>query len=447
MSLDMYLDEVAKGECGNFIRYLNEGNNGEPLVELNFAGKLAYRKDKLELVRILCHILQTNTSIKVLNLADNDIGPEGFLYLRETLKHNKTVEEVYLWNNEAGPEGIKYLSEGLRSNPSVKILDLENNNIDSEGAEHLSEMLKCNTSITKINIGWNQVGDKGARHMSEALKSNRYLKKLDLWDNQIHSDGTAYIACALKVNSTLTELGLGDNKLGPESARNISEALKANTTLKNLGLEASRVDINGALALSEALKVNRTLKMLSMWDNQIEDNGAKALLQAIASNNQIEEIDFRANNVREDVVSNTRAIISFLNEECPKIGTVKSDVTSILPQPLYEEILTEFVSIPKSSEIAKIVYDFMPETCVLGEPLARNETERAQQRRNLIEALNTPRPLYSQFSSAISSQKRLSSGKDSSAKRKRISKHEVERVNADSQEYFKNQGYPKAKRK
>ncbi|MBM94117.1 MAG: hypothetical protein CMF51_05145, partial [Legionellales bacterium] len=51
----------------------------------------------------LAEALKTNATLTVLNLRDNNIGPEGAIALADALKINTTLTYLSLWNNTIGP--------------------------------------------------------------------------------------------------------------------------------------------------------------------------------------------------------------------------------------------------------------------------------------------------------------------------------------------------------
>lgn len=213
-------------------------------------------------------------------------------------------------------------------------------------------------------------------HLCELLKMNIPLKELHFNGYKIDIEGVRLISEALKSNTTLEELILDVNEIDAEGAVHISRALESNKTLKILGMWGNKIGRDGSIRLSKALYSNKSLKMINLFSNNIDDMGARALLQAITPESQLDEIDLRANSVCEAIANNTKRVIAFLKG----IDEVVSVTTSILPQPIHEDLLAQYVFIPESSEIAKIVSDFMPEKIFLGEPLSSDESVREQQK-------------------------------------------------------------------
>ena len=87
--------------------------------------------------------------------------------LRDTLKINTTLKELNLSNNEIGaelknrwqgdteiasftPEGPAALAEGLAANTSVTVVDVSNHKLGTEGGKALAAGLKDNTTITQV---------------------------------------------------------------------------------------------------------------------------------------------------------------------------------------------------------------------------------------------------------------------------------------------------------
>ena len=80
----------------------------------------------------LAEALKTNATLTVLNLRDNNIGPEGAIALADALKINTTLTYLSLWNNTIGPERAIALAEALKTNSTLTYLNLSWNNINSD---------------------------------------------------------------------------------------------------------------------------------------------------------------------------------------------------------------------------------------------------------------------------------------------------------------------------
>ena len=65
---------------------------------------------------------QTNKSLQSLNVAWNGFGREGAKALGESLPENKKLRMLDLTNNRIDPNGIALLCKGLKSNDTLEDL-------------------------------------------------------------------------------------------------------------------------------------------------------------------------------------------------------------------------------------------------------------------------------------------------------------------------------------
>ena len=242
----------------------------------------------------LAQALCVNTSVKTLNLRDNDLRDEGAKALAEMLGGNgaessgtvnTTLEHVNLSGCSIGPVGAQHLAQALCVNTSVKTLNLRDNDLRDEGAKALAEMLggngaessgTVNTTLEHVDLSWCRIGPVGAQHLAQALCVNTSLsvETLKLNGNPLGDEGA----------KTLAEM-LGGN--GAESSGT------ANTTLEHVDLRWCRIELVGAQHLAQALCVNtsvKTLKFLEQgghskrlnWRDNIEENLTEQQKERIA---------------------------------------------------------------------------------------------------------------------------------------------------------------------
>ena len=178
---------------------------------------------------VLAAVLEANTTLTNLDLADNSIGPAGAESLATALKTNTTLTNLDLQGNNIGPAGAESLATALKTNTTLTNLDLSSNNIGPDGAESLAKALKTNTALTNLYLSGNNVGPAGAESLATVLKTNTTLTNLHLSGNNIGPAGAESLATALKTNTTLTNLDLLGNNLGPAGGESVATALKTNT--------------------------------------------------------------------------------------------------------------------------------------------------------------------------------------------------------------------------
>ena len=180
---------------------------------------------------VLASVLKINTTLTILDLSANNIGPSGAESLATTLKTNTALTILELSANIIGPAGAESLATALKTNKTLTILDLSYNNIGPAGAESLAAALKTNTTLRNLYLSLNNIGPAGAESLATALKTNTTLTNLDLGFNNLGSVEAESLATALKTNTTLTNLGLHGNYLGPAGDESLGKALETNTTL------------------------------------------------------------------------------------------------------------------------------------------------------------------------------------------------------------------------
>lgn len=62
------------------------------------------------------------------------------------------------------------LAESLKGNTSLKVLDIAANNIGPEGIKVLLEALRGNNTLRNLELGYNPIGEEGAKHLADVVK-------------------------------------------------------------------------------------------------------------------------------------------------------------------------------------------------------------------------------------------------------------------------------------
>ena len=120
----------------------------------------------------------------------------------------KMMTQTTTWNCSNLRVNNKYCEDlaGVLKDWSLKMLIVANNEIGAEGAAALAKALEVNASITNIDLDYNKIGADGAAALAKALEVNASITNIDLNSNQI-GDGAAALAKALEVNKNITILG------------------------------------------------------------------------------------------------------------------------------------------------------------------------------------------------------------------------------------------------
>jgi len=91
----------------------------------------------------------------------------------------------------------------LRSNTSLNVLETADNEIGDRGAEAIAAVLKNNTTLHTLNLSYNKISDKGATFLENALRSNTTLQVLAFQGNPIKVQIKFALAKSLKFNQDL----------------------------------------------------------------------------------------------------------------------------------------------------------------------------------------------------------------------------------------------------
>ena len=113
--------------------------------------------------------------------------------------------------------GVRTLMKALETNTSLRMLNLRGNDLTSDVAGDIAEMLLENNTLTQLNVGYNKIYNDGAWELCEALSENTGLRGLDLQRNEISDEGGKHVETLLNVNSVVREVDMRSNMLSPET--------------------------------------------------------------------------------------------------------------------------------------------------------------------------------------------------------------------------------------
>ena len=159
-----------------------------------------------------------------LNLASNEISPDGAIVIAEALKFSPTLALLNLADNRIGPSGSLAIADALNTNAKLTELNLSQNWVGPKLGLAMFDALRINSVLTSLDLSCNVMRDEGGIAIAEALKVNRALHHIDLSHNYLCSGFGVVIAKALKQpNLTRMQVKLGDNMLGDKVARDMKD--------------------------------------------------------------------------------------------------------------------------------------------------------------------------------------------------------------------------------
>ena len=154
--------------------------NNSTLVEASFYKRLIGNHGAL----VLSGALRTNTTVRVLDLTDNDVGNAGAIALASILCHNRSLEMVDLYKNNIRTKGAAALARSLQQHTTLKTLWLASNPIGECVFKLFANAMAKNTTLTELWLDKPTKANEGyMRQIERHLQSNRnkdelYYKKM-----------------------------------------------------------------------------------------------------------------------------------------------------------------------------------------------------------------------------------------------------------------------------
>ena len=175
-----------------------------------------------------------------IKLRNNRIHPEGVKHLSKFLRY--TTKLNLIMNQHISDEGTRNIAYELQSNTTLKTLNMQDCGLTSKGAEYLASVLKTNSNLENLYIGVNNLGDLGVHHIALALECNHSLKRLRLVTCNLTDEGLSDLARSLQQNGSLKELYIRSylseyrNVITEKGICSLKTYLKNNTALTMLVL-------------------------------------------------------------------------------------------------------------------------------------------------------------------------------------------------------------------
>ena len=222
-----------------------------------------------EFCAALAHLIPHMPHLKKLNLSDNpNIGQGGTVPLITSLTTHNSLEVLDLGSRisttRLGVENCRALSELLSSSTSLKELNITENDLPPEAVELIISGLHRNTSLERLNMSNSHFSLQNTISLASVLRTNHTLVHLNLALCNIDSDGACQLVSALCTNDTLQVLLMGGNSIGVTGAAAVSEMLLKNKSLKNLLLEDVSIGEEGTQKLIDSLTHNTTVEELRL---------------------------------------------------------------------------------------------------------------------------------------------------------------------------------------
>jgi hypothetical protein len=254
-------------------------------------------RDNARLLRnALCNI----PSLQGLVLRCSNLGSTGLAELAPALYRNTSIKVLDMSENElGGMESAIILRDILRSNKTITTLDLSGNTFgETTGAvDCIAEGLGSSQTLLKINLSRCDLGDVDVSTLGQTLGSrNTTLQKLSLGANSSTSASVGVLLDTMAQNSHhITDLDLRSNRIGNEGASLLARSLGNNAlpNLTRLSLFRCGIGDDGFIALISALEQNISLLQLDLrYNHGISERAFLALAESLPDIKVLQRIDF-----------------------------------------------------------------------------------------------------------------------------------------------------------
>ena len=295
--------------------------------------KLSLRKSNLKsLVIPILQSLITISTLKILNINDNQISKEAGEALASVILHNTGLKELHLSGNNLG-KGMLIVAKALEHISSLRSLDVGNNNISKEVANKLALAISANENLEEVrlydsklsssatvilqslgtistlkylNINNNQITEEAGEALASVVMHNAGLEELHLSGNNL-GEGMLIVSKALEHISTLRSLDMGNNNISKEVAGKLALTISANENLEEVRLYDSKLS-SSATVILQSLGTISTLKYLNFNNNQMTEEAGEALASVILHNTGLEKLHLRDNNLGERMLIVVKAL-------------------------------------------------------------------------------------------------------------------------------------------
>ena len=245
---------------------------------------------------VLSQLFTSSNTLSVLDISDNDIGPEGaacFADLRNVL-----IRDLRMGWCKLGPTGADKIGEFLYHNNSIVSIDLSYNDIKDSGVERLVYHLNKNNKLQHLNLERNKITAVGANHLRRLIATDHpTLTSIELSHNNLEEDeGVPAILSSLTV--TMEHIGLRGVFMSSSSCPIIGASLNK---IKSISFGLPYDDC-------EVISLANTTVLKQLELDIISDSANHKMLSAIRQSDNIETLKLHYWFIKEWVADITKLL-------------------------------------------------------------------------------------------------------------------------------------------
>ena len=292
-SLDLGFNHIGDDGCQALAQALVSLPQSHcSLRTLYLAGNLFGEDGAMALGDVIRH----GCSLQKLHLTGNRLGPEGVKAVVEAIVEAEQTSEkggitdLFLGGTGMGQAGCHAVAHMLQRTRSIRVISLANCDIGDEELAVLASSIKENREklpLETLQLSFNNITCKGLDSLTNAIWGSRTLRELLLDNNEIGDRGGQQIANILPHVKTLQVLDVGFNMIKSNGMRTLMKVVAETQHLTSLSVSGNAIDTGAAKAVAFALAYNRSLKSLFLDHCHIEHEGQRHIVAGFVSNSGI----------------------------------------------------------------------------------------------------------------------------------------------------------------
>ncbi|XP_075525121.1 uncharacterized protein LOC142557284 [Dermacentor variabilis] len=263
--------------------------------------------------------LETNATVRLLDLDSSTLSTTATACLAEALRHNKGLRSVALQHCSVADSGAVVLASVMAQNVTLETLDLSYNYVGLRGITAFCQALGKNDVLRRVTFESFEASDQERRDLAHLLNQCQCYGRIALpWidvdltpltmalmlDSQspleLELDETNELSCslfcalfdALATNTVVRVLKVEARHYEPLKAEALRKVLISTESIKSLELQMGINSFEGSLLVdvSKALLVNTTVTELTIYTREVGLRSSKEFAKMLSHNRTLTRI-------------------------------------------------------------------------------------------------------------------------------------------------------------